>query len=1075
MLTWQVSPEYWIFSFWDEDQPIPLKSWNNYPFPANAYAQVLLFRELLDNGKALAHETSIWVSHEEICALSGIDQQLLNLPPPYPFDIRIDADGMLQQRDFQFKWGFYEHPRGRQLFGERTGCLLKLKDSTQYLLSSQQLALCNALDEFNALPPERKNFNDNLRRFAEIKELSAKSAAMLDSYLENEQVVVPKNLGLKPKISEGDILEILPEVEGVNARQFEEKFDFFPTAQAVYNLQDEKGKRTRVVFSEFQQQELKKVKTYRRLQREQKRKILEQPQEIFDPDIIDLDQFSKRVLDIGLYKPRFYAFISPYKSLWIPGVLMEMPDGDQKKIEFRDPEELKEFKKLYERALQGGENFVEWQGVQIPLSEIEILLKTIESRSRDSREPLQEDPSGKKVLIIKENIDRLEHEEGPEKPVISPETFRHRYTHPPNLKRTVQVLEHQEEGIAWLQSLYRDGYPGALLADEMGLGKTLQMLAFIDWHNTYLNSEAKPYLIVAPVSLLENWENEYPKFFSPCVLKILRLYGSSLPKLLEGPQLMNRQIVLTTYETLRKQQLRLCRIDWSVVILDEAQKIKTPGTLVTNAVKALKADFKIAATGTPVENTLVDLWCITDFIVPGLLGSAREFIKKYQNPLKDRDTDIKQLGESLRKQMGVYIKRRLKKDVLQGLPKKTQLRYQHVMPDLQFQRYLEEIAQAKNIQNDTVDRRCRILRVLWALRDISDHPFLPDKQMDQFDVNKLIATSAKLQVSIEILKSVQERGEKVILFADRRETQRLLARILYEKFHLQASIVNGDTPVSRQGSSLCKESRQQAINRFQRQEGFQAIILSPLAIGVGLNITVANHVNHYSRHWNPAKEDQATGRVYRIGQEKEVFIYLPMATAPNFKSFDVILDELLERKRELAGASLFPTEHAEVTPEEIFQEVFGIPLEVPASQPFTLEDLDTLNPHLFEVAVAVLWQKKGYQVALTSKSNDRGIDVIARSQGHNILLQTKHSKNPIGDTVVGEILRSRGFYEQRYQTSFSLGIVTNQILTPSALNFARSNKVEVFDRTEISRLLRRSPLYLTDIREMEQRRLSNFS
>ncbi|HWP47709.1 MAG TPA: SNF2-related protein [Candidatus Limnocylindrales bacterium] len=1073
MLTWQVSPEYWIFSFGDGDQPIPLKSWNNYPFPANAYAQVLLFRELLDNGKALADETSILVPHEEICTLSTIDQQLLNLPPPYPFDIRVDASGMLQQQDFQFKWGFYEHPQGRQLFGERIGCLLKLEDGTQYLLSSQQLALCNALDEFNALPPEMKNLNGNLLRFAEIKELSAKSAAILDSYLENEQVVVPKNLSLKPKIGQGDTLEILPEVEGVNARQFEEKFDFFHTVQAVYTLQDEKGKRTRIPFSEPQQQELKKIKTYRRVQGDQKRKILEQPQEIFDPDIIDLDQFSKRVIDIGLYKPRFYTFISPYKSQWIPGILIEASNGDKKKIGFRSPAELKEFKRLCEKALQEGENFVEWRGVQIPLSETDIILRTAEHQFQNPYEPVQEDASRKKVLIIKENIDQLEHEEVFEKPVLSTETFHHQYSYPPNLKMTVQVLEHQEEGIAWLQSLYRDGYSGALLADDMGLGKTLQMLAFIDWHNTTLNTEDKPYLVVAPVSLLENWEKEYPKFFEPCVLKILKFYGSPLPEFLNGTHLKNRQIVLTTYETLRKQQLKLCGIDWSVVILDEAQKIKTPGTLVTNAVKALKADFKIAATGTPVENTLVDLWCIMDFVVPGLLGSAKEFAKEYQNPLKNKDIDVKQLGESLRKRIGIYIKRRLKKDILQGLPKKTQHRCECAMPEIQFQRYLEEIAQAKSIQNNATDRQNRILHVLWTLRDISDHPFLPDKQIDQFHVDKLITTSAKLQITVEILKSIQERREKVILFADRRETQRLLARVLQEKFHIRASIVNGDTPISRWGSISSKESRQQAIDRFQRQEGFYAIIMSPLAAGVGLNITAANHVIHYSRHWNPAKEDQATDRVYRIGQEKEVYVYLPMATAPNFKSFDVILDELLERKRELASVSLFPTERAEVTPEEIFHEVLETPSEIPTFRPFTLEDLDALDPYLFEAAIAVLWQKKGYQVELTPKFNDKGADIIARSQGHNILLQTKHSRNPVGDTAIGEILKSKGFYEQRYQTSFSLGIVTNQTLTQSALNLAQLNKVYVFDRTEILRFLEVSPLYLTEIKEMEQCRLSN--
>lgn len=1082
MLSISVTPSHLKFVLDANGQIIPYEEWKEIRSD-DSYAAILLLSELHDNGKAEIGDGSLIVSHEEVCALSSVDQQLLDLPPPYPFDIRVNSDGVMNQSSFFFEWGFYEHPQGRKLVGNRTGCVLTLNDGSRYILSPEQFALCNALDEFNELPAPAKTFANNLIKFAEIKDLSAKSASVLDEYLKSERVVAPKAISLKLRSrAEDDSLEILPEIDGLDNNLLEKSFDRFPSVQGIYGIQDAAGDRTRVVFSEPQQAELRKIKANRRVRGDQKRIIIENPQEIFDPDIVDLDQFSKRVIEIGIYKPRFYPFVSPYKSKWIPGLLIETSPEDRKTIHCKTEEELEELKSATEIAKNEGKHHVEWQqNVVIPTSDAEDFITIAQEQFRDQSKPLKKEAVRKgNVLIIRENVEILEHVED-YKPISSPpEAFVHLYRSPTNLKGGVQILEHQKEGIAWLQSLCSE-YTGVLLADDMGVGKSLQILAFLEWLTQSDVDGTKPYLIVAPLSLMENWEAEYEKFFDPCSLELVKLYegfSQDLPIQNCQPQEQHlqaarRQIVLTTYETLRRRQFSICAVDWAVAVLDEAQRIKTPGTLVTNAAKALKADFKVAATGTPVENTLVDLWCIMDFVAPGLLGSAKDFTKEYQTPLKSQDADVVALGGSLREKIGLHLKRRLKTDVLECLPPKHIRRIEHPMPEEQLERYKMEISQVQGMELEGADYRNAVLKALWAMRDISDHPYLADKQIELFDTNRLIESSAKLKLACNIIESIRERDEKVILFADRKQTQRMLAKVLYDKFGVRASIINGDTPVRKQREGLSKASRSQAIHRFQNEPGFNAIVMSPLVAGVGLNITAANHVIHYTRHWNPAKEDQATDRVYRIGQERDVNIYLPIATVEEFKSFDVILDELLERKRSLASASLFPTERAEVTPDDLFDGVFGIKTDLQDLTPLTIDEMDVIDPYLFEAAVALLWQKQGAKALLTPKSNDKGADVVVFSDSGNMLIQVKQGSKAVGDSSVGDILKSRGFYEKKFQRPFSLAIATNRALTSSAAELAHGNNIQVYARDALESLIRSNNLYLNELHETERCRLIN--
>lgn len=217
-----------------------------------------------------------------------------------------------------------------------------------------------------------------------------------------------------------------------------------------------------------------------------------------------------------------------------------------------------------------------------------------------------------------------------------------------------------------------------------------------------------------------------------------------------------------------------------------------------------------------------------------------------------------------------------------------------------------------------------MLVTIMNLREVSEHPYLYDSALTTHDINELVSTSARLQATIKFLDSIKEKEEKVIIFVERKETQKMLQKLCNERYGIICKIINGDTPSIIKRHSLDRQTRQASINEFQAVDGFNVIIMSPVAAGMGLNVTAANHVIHYSRHWNPAKESQATDRAYRIGQTKDVYVYYPMAVTSDIKTFDEILDDLLSRKTSLATSTIFPSERIEVKQEEFGQILFGI-------------------------------------------------------------------------------------------------------------------------------------------------------
>lgn len=878
---------------------------------------------LVDNGYAYASKEGCLLPYENIYLLDEDERILLGVPQPYDKAMRLVGTSMLNLSDFEYKVEFLTYvPDGELIVCERGGNIL-VKGRDKYLLNEAQYALLNRVDAFNSTPEEDKTTDYNLRCFAEIKALAEQAGCQLDSYLENENVYAPERIKIEiGRDDEGFTVE--PAVNIEENDKFQTYFDKMRKVQAQYPVQRENGERVRIVLNKEQKENLHYLKEQcgKHKTREEIQKMIEQPTEFFDPNSFDLSElYSDRVIEIGVYKPKFYPFICPYKSCWIAGATVETPQNGTTKVTINSEEELEKLKREIQSAKENKKGIVEYNNTQLDIEDAMFLAQTAEKQLKDPSQPAKvESENGneaRNVLIIEENAEELGF-------AVKERTIEKgdKYTlfTDPFLQEGFSLKDHQKEGVAWLQHLYKSKASGCLMADDMGLGKTLQILYFIDWHSRkYANH--KPYLIVAPISLLENWKNEYERFFMQPRMKINMLTSKDVTRKFDKSivdKMQKMDIILTNYESLRISQLNFCAVEFDVVALDEAQKIKSPGTLVTNAAKALKCNFKIAMTGTPVENSLLDLWCIMDFCVPGLLGNAKAFAAQYQNPLQKEDTDIVALGNEVHDKLGVYFMRRLKKDAAKDLPDKIELKEKELMPPVQKEAY------ASVVNDYTSGIQPNMLVTIMHLREVSEHPYLYDSTLLNHETDEIVDTSARLQATIKFLDEIKKKEEKVIIFVERKETQKMLQKLCLKRYGIITKIINGDTPSIVKRNMPNKQSRQSSIDEFQAVDGFNVIIMSPVAAGMGLNVTAANHVIHYSRHWNPAKENQATDRAYRIGQTKDVFVYYPMAVRSDIKSFDETLDDLLSRKTSLATSTIFPTERVEVKQEELGQMLFGV-------------------------------------------------------------------------------------------------------------------------------------------------------
>ena len=456
----------------------------------------------------------------------------------------------------------------------------------------------------------------------------------------------------------------------------------------------------------------------------------------------------------------------------------------------------------------------------------------------------------------------------PDKPITQPLGFQG------------ELRPYQLRGLAWLDGLDRLGL-GGILADDMGLGKTIEVLALL-LHRQERNPQVgPPTLLICPTSLLGNWEREIAKF-AP-TLSFFVHHGNNrdrLPKVFKP-----HTIVLTTYGVIRREEEIFGARVWGMVVVDEAQAIKNAGSFQAKAVRKIRAPFKLALTGTPIENRLLELWSILAFALPGYLGSESHFKDHFAAPIeKYRDPDA---ALELRQRVGPFILRRLKTDrtIIQDLPDKQEMKVYTQLTKEQATLYQARVDQMEVDLTAAkgIERRGRILALLTHLKQICNHPSQFLKQAGPYQ-----GRSGKLERLTDMLEEVLESGEKALVFTQFKE--------MGDRLQVHLNDVLGFEPPFLHGGST-REQRDEMVRSFQEDaDGAKVLLLSLKAGGVGLNLTAATHVFHFDRWWNPAVEDQATDRTYRIGQTKNVQVHklITMGT------LEEKIDAMLESKRDLA-------------------------------------------------------------------------------------------------------------------------------------------------------------------------------
>jgi len=859
----------------------------------------------------------------------------LGLPPNCPLALDLRLSGALG-RDGAKLAGRWLQP-GKTIPARdvevRDGWLYRGEQMCR--LQAPLFEIARQVEAFNQLPSDDRD--GQLRVWAGIRASLGDDATgeLTDGFLKSLRVVTASaftwlirtdthgQIDLVPSLlterqsEDGQTTELvaaLPPVDGEvfanRLDQMQEGASAFPVNQGLY-----------VVAEEGLRKALTAVRKLRRAPAEQRkraalhpeaviRELLDQPDD--EPSVfIETERFADRVVDVAEWVTPILPWIKIQPQSWAPPTQMGIRlNGVDVPLE---PEELAPLCVTMTEALKVGVTSVDVKGVKVPVTQANVdalarLQATVEARQHGKPEPVDtgaEERSGPKVLVIESNFDAVGFSRaGDQQRPGDPDW--------PSTLRT-SPKPHQEVGLAWLQRHWVAGSSGAMLCDDMGLGKTFQALAFCAWLREQMAAgriERRPMLLVAPVGLLRNWEKEHEEhLWSPGLGDVVRVYGEHVKYLKRGrhsdgtagldtARISQADVVLANYEAVSDYQLSFGAVRFAAAVLDEAQKVKSPGTRVTTAVKALNVDFFVAMTGTPVENRLADLWCIADAVQPSALGDLKTFSARYEIDAASVATLRDQVWQEEEQTTGTpkLMLRRLKSEKLKGLPRKIEHPIQRPMPPRQLDAYMRAVQQ-KNMSGDGA-----MLELIHNMRRISLHPILMDGGLDRGEILDP-SESARMAAAVDVLDDIAGKGEKALIFLESLDLQDAtqLPTILARRYGLKRlpMIINGEVGT---------EARQHRVDLFQQEEGFDVMLLSPKAGGVGLTLTAANHVIHLSRWWNPAVEDQCSDRVYRIGQTKDVHIYYPMAVLPERPehSFDLQLQLLMERKRALARNLLAP-------------------------------------------------------------------------------------------------------------------------------------------------------------------------
>jgi hypothetical protein len=1042
-----------------------------------------------DEADATIEGDGVRLSHRVIADLTEPQAVSLGLPPSVPFSLGIETDKLITDPCFTIRYGWVE-TANRPVSVRRCGAMLRRGTQT-YRVPNPLWSIIESIDGF-----ENADNSDDGKRFAALSRLQEyfpgeeQQRLKVDSYLKRFRVLHATAFSLHLGTTEDQgfrfdpilfgrrVIERLQQGESSVVSEHEslltphqqrifanDRFlatetvrDRYVVEGGVYVCLDPSLKEALGVVREMQRADPETRKRFARSPQAYIREALGDriDEAALETLFIETEQYSERVVDIGLWEPPVLPWIKRTPNDWLPerfGVQI----GDQ--YVPLEQEDLAPLRAAVEAAITRGEPSVTFNDTAIPASRqtldaLSALIGEVAPPRPDKKEkPEPSEPTKKRVLIVGENFEQIDFSRR-----LKPRGSGDEYTAPIAVRPTLKP--HQEAGLRWLQTCWTNGYPGVLLADDMGLGKTLQALAFLSWVRSMVNREAgqrrSPFLIVAPTGLLANWSAEHDRhLFAPGLGDVCRAYGRYLSAIrisrsrdvdtgspaLDHQRLCEADWILTTYETLRDYHMSFAAIPISCVVFDEMQKVKNPGSLNTRAAKTVNADFSVGLTGTPIENQLADLWSIIDIADPGRLGDLKSFSAAYRT---DNHASLERLRASLLDASDdgpPPVLRRLKADHLEGLPEKVVHVRRRIMPEMQAQAYDAVVTRAKS------EVAGPMLETLHHLRGISLHPVWPQTGAVD-DATAYINQSARVAETFEILDQIAARKEKVLIFLESLDMQDRLSLIIKNKYKMPK------LPMQISGE-VTGEKRQKAVDEFQANtSGFDVMILSPKSGGVGLTLTSANHVIHLSRWWNPAVEDQCTDRVYRIGQDRNVNVYYPMAIHPQYgeSSFDSLLNGMLERKRELGMRMLIPPVDLKRDEAWFAENLTDVAAARPKLDQADPEEIDRMDPRQFERWVLQRMAATGYLADRTPCTHDGGVDGLLahRQSGSLVIVQCKHKQDinsACNDEAIDDLLRARTTYDAM---SARLVVLTNaQDFTSKTRRRATEYGIILVARTEL--------------------------
>ena len=1070
------------------------------------------------------------LEYNEVYNLDRLTLRLLKLPKFFPGLVYIDNKGYFGSSKVEFE---YNISSGMDKYIIVSGNYIEsVSNPEKYILTKEQYELIKLIDQYNNDSNKNKEINEQYRMLNAIKDVSHKTNLLLNETMKKEdELLLLENIELDFLENDEDYLEVVPQSSQLSKEQNENLRKVFKNAnlsQDFYLLNID-NKKVKVVVNRELKDALKVVKSNEKIS---KKDFVKRESPVFDIDSKSVEyNYGPRVIGLGYlnYRPSPAPNISEID--WFlkefPKIMTDTPiilkpehleymqdkfnnlkefeetelkfniEGEEKKFFISKENLVNEIKKLENsikditdynksKALDEiieiaeadnySQDYIAYKGNYIRKFDKEVAeqygddLREIEIEKRENKKNTTKDQE--KVLLPKDNIETLDYTEDIEKikeeKVELPNSLRY--------SEGIELKEHQKEGLLRIQSLYKkSNVNGLLLCDDMGLGKTIQILSFLAWLKE--KEALRPSLLIMPTSLITNWYDEknigeIQKFFLDDTFKVKILDGKKSRE--EIAELRNYDLVLTSYESLRINHKETGYIEWKVVVCDEAQKMKNPKTLLTTAIKTQNALFKIACSATPIENTVVDLWCLTDFVKPGLLESQKDFEQKYMKPLSSNDINDnkrREINNKLSDLLGEFYLRREKEKVLSSdFPKKIVI-YDKIKPSSQQEEIIENL---KNTGKAA-------LAVIQGMIMTCSHPQLVDRDVDEVPLGSeesLIEEAYKLAHIHTILTKVKEKNEKAIIFTKYRKMQKILWNVIKYWFEIEVGIINGDAD---------KSARRRVLDEFRKKEGFNVIILSPEAAGVGLNIVEANHVIHYTRHWNPAKEEQATDRAYRIGQKKDVYVYYPIIS--NVESIEReeyrTVDEWIRKQMEVDMSGTSPEEKLNriiVKKKRMLKDFFltcGGEFDDDMAKEFaamsngvekdlSIEVIDNIAHQEFEKLAVVLLEKEynSKYGLVTVGSGDKGIDGLIFSEKGNILIQAKHTKR-LDANAAKELFYGEKIYSKTLNRSFPKLIVftsaSKNNISEDIKKLEVKGEIEIYYREKITELLNKYPTKITEL------------